>query len=261
MLPKNPDLLEENKYHIGNDVVFVDDRVRVLNHFDTFGIFDRWGDMHPHAKKLHGIYHQGTRFINKMELRINGQKPLLLSSAIKENNQVLSVDLTNPAFDDCGLAENTVHISRSQFIRNGVFFEELRFNNYGPAPCAVSVTLSFGSDFKDIFELRGVERKVEHPRHELIDENDKIIFDYKGLDEIHRRSEITFSADGYEIKRNMCIFHLELLPQKTHLVQYSIFFNACDSELATVQYTEVKTGHGRRTADIASPVCRHRNLQ
>ncbi len=240
MLPKNPDLLEENKYHIGSDIVFVDDRVRILNHFDTFGIFDRWGDIHPHAKKLHGIYHQGTRFINKMELRINGQKPLLLSSAIKENNQVLSVDLTNPAFEDCGMAENTVHISRSQFIRNGVFCEELRFNNYGLVPCSFNVTLSFGSDFKDIFEIRGVQRKVEHPRHELIDENDKIIFDYKGLDEIHRRSEITFSADGYEIKRNLCIFHLDLLPQKTHLIQYSIFFNACDSELATVQYTEVK---------------------
>lgn len=240
MLPKNLDLQEENKYHIGSDIVFVDDRVRVLNHFDTFGIFDRWGDIHPHAKRLHGIYHQGTRFINKLELLINGQKPLLLSSAIKDNNQVLSVDLTNPAFEDCGLVENTIHISRSQFVRNGVFFEELRFNNYGPVPCAVNVTLSFGSDFKDIFEIRGVERKVEHPKHELIHEHDKIIFDYKGLDEIHRRSEIAFSTDGYEIKRNMCIFHLDLFPQKTHLIQYSIFFNACDSELATVQYTEVK---------------------
>ncbi|HEX6332638.1 MAG TPA: glycogen debranching N-terminal domain-containing protein, partial [Flavisolibacter sp.] len=107
MLPQTQSLLQEDKYHISGDIVYVDDRVRVLNHYDTFGIFDRWGDIHPHAKKLHGIYHQGTRFINKMELHINGHRPLLLSSSIKEDNQMLSVDLSNPVFRDCNIEEHT----------------------------------------------------------------------------------------------------------------------------------------------------------
>jgi glycogen debranching enzyme len=240
MVPKAASPIEEDKFHIGGDIVYVDDRIRVLNHFDTFGIFDRWGDIHPHGKKLHGIYHQGTRFINKLELRINGHRPLILSSSIKENNQVLSVDLTNPAFEDCNLPENIIHISRSQFLRNGVFYEELLFNNYGAEPCALTVTLSFGSDFRDIFEIRGIERKVERPHHELIHEGGRIVFDYKGLDEIHRRTEVEFENDVHEIKRNIYVFRLNLDPQQTHLVRYSIFFNAGDSELATVQYTEVR---------------------
>jgi glycogen debranching enzyme len=240
MLSKAAGALEEDKFHIGGDIVYVDDRTRVLNHFDTFGIFDRWGDIHPHGKKLHGIYHQGTRFINKLELRINGHRPLILSSSIKENNQVLSVDLTNPAFEDCNLPENILHISRSQFIRNGVFYEELLFNNYGSEPCSLNVTLSFGSDFKDIFEIRGIERKVEHPKHELIHEDGRIIFDYKGLDEIHRRTEVDFECDGFEVKRNIYIFRLHLEPQQKHLIRYSIFFNAGDTKLDTVQYTEIR---------------------
>ncbi len=240
MLPHTPGITEESKYHIGGDVVYVDDRVRVLNHFDTFGIFDRWGDIHPQGKKLHGIYHQGTRFINKLELRVNGHKPLLLSSAIKESNQELSVDLTNSAFEDCELAENTIHISRSQFVRNGMFHEELHFNNYGLSPCSLYVTLSFGADFKDIFEIRGVERKVEHPRHELIHEDGRIIFEYKGLDDVCRRAEVRLEGQGHEIKRNMCICSLHLLPQQPQCLRYSIFFDAGDTELATVQYKEVK---------------------
>jgi glycogen debranching enzyme len=240
MLPQTPALIEEDKYHIGGDIVYVDDRIRVLNHFDTFGIFDRWGDIHPHAKKLHGVYHQGTRFINKLELRINGLRPLLLSSSIKENNQVLSVDLTNPAFDDCHLAENTVHISRSQFVRNGVFYEELVLNNYGLTKCSLDISLTFGSDFKDIFEIRGIERKLQPDKYELIEEDEKLIFDYKGRDEIHRRTVIEFENNNYKIRKNCFSFCLELVPQESKLIRYSIFFNTSDSDLAAIKYTEVK---------------------
>ena len=240
MFPKTTVSTEEDKFHIGGDIIYVDDRTRVLNHFDTFGIFDQWGDIHPHARKLHGIYHEGTRFLNRLELRINGQKPLLLSSAIKENNQVLSVDLTNPAFSDCNMPENTVHISRSQFIRNGVFYEEILLANYGPTSCALNLSLQFGSDFKDLFEIRGIERKSKQPKCELLPGDEKIVFEYKGLDDITRRAEVKFEDTGYQIKRNLCFYTLELEPQEVQQIHYSIFFNAGDSELETIKYTEVK---------------------
>ena len=240
MFPKTTVSTEEDKFHIGGDIIYVDDRTRVLNHFDTFGIFDQWGDIHPHARKLHGIYHEGTRFLNRLELRINGQKPLLLSSAIKENNQVLSVDLTNPAFSDCNMPENTVHISRSHFIRNGVFYEEILLANYGPTRCALNLSLQFGSDFKDLFEIRGIERKSKQPKCELLPGDEKIVFEYKGLDDITRRAEVKFEDTGYQIKRNLCLYTLELEPQEVQQIHYSIFFNAGDSELETIKYTEVK---------------------
>src|SRR6266496_308663 len=104
---------EENKFHISADLANVDDRLQVLNYSNTFAIFDRWGDIYPWGKKIHGIYHQGTRFINRIELRLNDQKPVLLSSSIKEDNEILSVDLTNPYLRDCNLQENTIHISRT----------------------------------------------------------------------------------------------------------------------------------------------------
>ena len=38
------ELALESKYHIPADSVSWDDRTQVINHYDTFGIFDRWGD-------------------------------------------------------------------------------------------------------------------------------------------------------------------------------------------------------------------------
>ena len=83
----------ENKYYISVNSTYADDRVKVLNHADSFGIFDRWGDVKRIGEEVQGIYHNGTRFISNLGLRLNGKHPLLLSSAVKDENEILSVDL------------------------------------------------------------------------------------------------------------------------------------------------------------------------
>ena len=180
MIPQELINTDEHKFHIPADVVNYDDRVKVLNHFDTFAIFDRWGDVHPHGKKAQGIFHYGTRFINRLELRLNGKKPLLLSSAIKEENDVLSVDLTNPDITACNIPENSLHLSRSQFLRNGVYYEELKFVNYGETACTFDVSFTFSADFRDIFEIRGIPRDVVTSKPVLTTNKHKICFDYQG---------------------------------------------------------------------------------
>jgi glycogen debranching enzyme len=166
---------EEDKFHIPAEAVNYDDRTKVLNHSDSFAIFDLWGDIHPHAKKAQGIFHQGTRFINRLELRLNRKKPILLSSAIKEENDILTVDLTNPDLPDCSLPESSLHLSRSQFVRNGVYYEEISIRNYGATTCRFDLSLIFGADFRDLFEVRGVNRSVHANRPRLISEGEKLV--------------------------------------------------------------------------------------
>src|SRR2546423_3008640 len=88
----------ENKFYIATNSSYADNRIKVLNHSDTFGIFDRWGDITPFGEAVQGIYHQVTRFLSESEFRINGVRPLFLSSSIKEENEMFTVDLTNEAF-------------------------------------------------------------------------------------------------------------------------------------------------------------------
>ena len=106
----------EDKYYISVNSSYADNRVKVLNHANTFGIFDRRGDVKKIGEEIQGIYHNGTRFISDLELRINNMRPLLLSSSVKEQNEILSIDLTNPAITDNNqsiLLKDTLYIGRS----------------------------------------------------------------------------------------------------------------------------------------------------
>ncbi|HEY9364404.1 MAG TPA: amylo-alpha-1,6-glucosidase [Chitinophagaceae bacterium] len=219
----------EDKFHISADIVNIDDRTKVLNHSNTFAIFNRWGNIHPHGKKVHGIYHRGTRFINKLELRINGLQPSLLSSTIKKDNEILSVDLTNPFLAQCNIEENIIHISRTQFIRDGTYFEEISFVNYGNEPCTINVSLSFSSDFVDIFEIRGIKRNVERNKVFVEQEDHKIFLHYKGLDEIERSTEIIFPGN-LTIENNDARMAMDLVPQVQQKISYTIFFRTSAEE-------------------------------
>ena len=55
-------------------------RTRILKHGDTFAVLNDFGDMTPDPGSPDGLYHRDTRFLSKLELRLNGHRPLLLSS-------------------------------------------------------------------------------------------------------------------------------------------------------------------------------------
>ena len=106
----------QDKYYILASSSYADDRVCVLNYEDSFGVFDRWGDLKQIGSGVQGIYHQGTRFLSEMEIELNHYRPLLLSSNIKNENEILSVDLTNPDIDDGAvlISKGSIHIARTK---------------------------------------------------------------------------------------------------------------------------------------------------
>src|SRR5436309_14096806 len=93
-------------------------------------------------------------------MTVEGRPPVLLSSSA-ERAYMSYVDLTNPdLWDDNQIAvpQQTLNIRRIRVI-NGRLFERIRFKNYNDAPISVRVDVSFGADFADIFEVRGLRRK------------------------------------------------------------------------------------------------------
>jgi len=151
--------LHDDKYYIHASSSYADDRVCILNYEDTFGVFDRWGDIKQIGSGAQGIYHQGTRFLSDMELEINNYRPLLLSSNVKTENEILSVDLTNPDMDteEGVIPKGNIHIARSKFLQNGSLHELIILTNYGVEPYTFEMSFSFHGDFRDIFEVRGLQ--------------------------------------------------------------------------------------------------------
>ena len=72
------------------------ERVAVLQHDDTFGVFDMHGDIGALGTTEQGLYHEGTRYLSRFLLRVNGHRPLLLSARVTDDNELFGSDLTNP---------------------------------------------------------------------------------------------------------------------------------------------------------------------
>lgn len=175
--------------HIITSSSLIYDDIEVLKQGDTFGLFDRNGDIHSHKTASHGLYHEGTRFLSRFELTMNGERPLLISSRVKEDNVVLNVELTNADMIHGGqekIARGTVHLSRTRFLWQGLCFERLRVHNYSLLPVPVRLSFLVDTDFADVFEVRGAKRDRRGRRLETVTSKDGMSIGYEGLDHVER---------------------------------------------------------------------------
>src|SRR5438105_516753 len=102
-----------------------------------------------------GLYYQDIRYLSLLILRVNGQEPPLLNFS-GYRNFMGTLQLANDIFylpDGKAVMPQTISMRRSRFIRDGLH-ERLGFANYNRFPVPISVTLSFGADFRDIFDIR-----------------------------------------------------------------------------------------------------------
>ena len=86
---------DESQFRIEATGALREPRTRILKHGETFGVLNQFGDMVGEPGSPDGLYHQDTRFLSQLELRLNGDRPLLLSSNPAEDGSVLPVDLAN----------------------------------------------------------------------------------------------------------------------------------------------------------------------
>jgi glycogen debranching enzyme len=209
------DLIEVgHQFYIRADSSLADGRTLVLLHSDTFAVFDRYGDIQPVGPGQQGLFYEETRYLSRLELRIGGYKPLLLSSTTREDNITLSVDLTNPDIELLpgeSLPRGTLHIYRNKFLAGSTCFDRITVRNYGAEPVDTELSFVFAADFADIFEVRGQTRK-ERGRY-LPEEmrSGGIVLSYEGLDHVIRQTKIqcTGSRSVVDLGKMRVPLHLE----------------------------------------------------
>src|SRR3990167_2348718 len=122
---------------------------RVLKHGETFAVFDRYGDIRPVGRLgAQGIYHEGTRFLSALRLLVGDQRPLLLSSTVRQDNVLLGVDLMNTDLSagQHTIPHGTLHIGLSKFLWRGSCYERVHISNYGMSAVDVELALEFDAD-------------------------------------------------------------------------------------------------------------------
>jgi len=122
---------DEDRYHVGASSAADAGEVHVLKHDDTFAVLGRAGDISGASGGKEGLYAGGTRFLSLLRLRVQGQRPLVLSSGVLADNILFCVDLTNPDLHDeeqrLVVPHGTIHLARSKFVRGNTYFERLIF--------------------------------------------------------------------------------------------------------------------------------------
>jgi glycogen debranching enzyme len=185
---------------------------RTLKQGDTFALFDTLGDIVDPGATPGGIFYHDTRHLSGVQLLIDGQRPLLLSSAVENDNVVFTVDLANPDIYQGGkvvLPRETLHVRRSKFLWDGTCFERIAVHNFGPEPQKCFISVSFAADFADLFEVRGLVRKHRGTQTTTRD-TQGVTFRYQGLDGITRSTRIYFDAVPARLSDSEALFHFEL---------------------------------------------------
>jgi glycogen debranching enzyme len=209
-----------------------DERTRVLKQGDTFAVFDRFGDVRPQGLGELGLYHQGTRYLSLLELRFTAQRPLLLSSTVKDTNDVLTVDLTNPDVtegDKVLLPKGQLHVLRSKFLWKAACFERLLLSNFGLQPIDVSLVVHFDADFADIFEVRGTSRPRRGERREPRREDGAIVIEYLGLDGVLRRTRVASDPPFRPAGTSSLRYDLHIAPHHSEPVAIVV---SCETDAA-----------------------------
>ncbi|MGH9470017.1 MAG: amylo-alpha-1,6-glucosidase [Terriglobia bacterium] len=205
----------KDRFYILASSSLADSRTQVLKQDESFAVFDRHGDIDLVGSTAQGLFHEGTRFLSHLVLMLNGERPILLSSAVKEDNLLLTVDLENPDILSDGnivLARGALHISREKLLWGGVCYERFAVANYGLSDVSVSASIQFQADFADVFEVRGTKRDRRGRSLEPKVGRYEVVLEYEGLDKVIRRSRIRCSPKPARLQHSEMRFEINLPP-------------------------------------------------
>jgi glycogen debranching enzyme len=186
---------EDSQYRIEATGASREPRTRILKHGDTFAVLNPFGDIVGGRGSADGLYHNDTRHLSQLELRVNGDRPLLLSASPGEDNALLTVDLANPDTVDAdggALHRELIYINRRQFVWQNAYNELLLVRNFDRDPHIVTLGLRFAADFADVFEVRGQKRARRGERSAECLAPDSVLLRYHGLDGVERDTSLRF---------------------------------------------------------------------
>ncbi len=205
-----------NPYFISASASFAEAEPRVLKAGDTFAVFGHDGDATPGVGSAEGLYHRDTRYLSRLALTIAGVAPILLTSAVSNDNAMLTCDLTNPVLgaDPNVIEQGQVHVRRARFLWGATCYERLTIRSFDRAPRRITLEIGFAADFADLFEVRGTKRARRGRLHspQVDDKSGRVLLAYDGLDNRHLTTLVRFDPAPARLGPDRALYDLTLAP-------------------------------------------------
>ena len=207
------------------------DRV-ILKQNDVFVVSDPSGDIPAGDEAGMGLYMSDTRFLSLFELRLNGRRPILLNYSVGRA-YVATFQLVNPALEpevgSPAIPRQSLSLRRTRFVHHGMH-ERIGLQNCNRHPVRVELELRFDADFLDIFEVRGYQPlPMGGVREPAIRDETGFIFGYRGLDGVHRSTEVVFHPMP-RVGAGRAVVPVSLKPQETFVLLVDVLPTLGDEE-------------------------------
>jgi glycogen debranching enzyme len=191
-------------------------RPRTLKHGDSFAVFDHSGDAISGPGSPEGLYHRDTRHLSHLYLTINGTRPMLLSSGLRDDNALLTCDLTNPDFTGpdgrVAVEHDLIHLRRTRFLWDGAVHERITIRNFDTQEHKVSLNIAFAADFADLFEIRGMTRLRRGTMRDPVLGTDEVLLGYEGRDGRVRETHLRFDPAPQQLTDSHARFDVPVPP-------------------------------------------------
>jgi glycogen debranching enzyme len=195
---------------------------------EMFLCADAEGNLDAEKVTGSGFYWRDTRYLSDFALAVDGQPPLLLSTSA-DRAFASHIDLTNQDLVDeegaVTAVQGTVNIRRTRVI-DGRLYERIRVKNYNATAVELTVSLTFGTDFADIFEVRGLRRASRGKLAQPKADKRSVAFAYAGQDGVFRETRILFELEPAEVEvrgeQVVASWRLRLEPTHTEMIALTV---------------------------------------
>ncbi|EKE03753.1 MAG: hypothetical protein ACD_20C00157G0030 [uncultured bacterium] len=199
---------------------------RTIKNNNIFLVTDSNGNILSNNTSGFGLYTDDTRFISRLELKINGVDPVNLSSSTEAGHSSVIIG-TNPLMLDAfnvikPISQETVQIKRESIIY-GSYFETITIVNYNVLDIGIKLELFFEADFLDIFEVRNISGLVRGTQKEPVYQDGVLSFTYNDITGATLTTEVHFIEEKpIKVEGGHVIFEFAVCQNERKPIKYLI---------------------------------------
>ena len=189
----------------------------------VFMLTDGGGNFTP-ENAGYGLYFRDTQYLNHWELQICGQHAISLLSDSSRGMEA-RIEQTNPAITlspDVTIDKESLSIQRIQTLHHQCT-DAITIRNMRQTPIAFDLKLLYGSNFTNMFEVRGHEPgkrgTVNQPR---VKGKSSVYLSYQGADNHLRSVTITFSEPPDAVDGSSATYHIKLKARASHKLTFTL---------------------------------------
>lgn len=195
----------------------------VLKNHRVFLLTDRHGDIAPPGRCALGLFFDDTRILSHLQLSVCGAPVALLSTQVlRPYSSQVDLAVSDIAFGGSTWdPKHAVHIRR-EVVVDGELLERVTLTNYLHERLDYWIELTVGSDFADVFEVRGWKRARRGQFYAPRVDATSVVLAYRGVDGRLLRCRVQFGEPPTRIMGRTARWEFPLEPSEPRVLYWEV---------------------------------------